>query len=415
MPPRNIRSDQLAEVLPPGGLTWLQACSAESFLLRDAILASGDRLGDMTFTGIFVPGLNRMDYIVREGRRAKTFFLTPELKAAADRTEFLPFCYREIIDHLYGQTISAALFMASPPDENGLCSIGPVGDFVPDFWQSVPIRIAHINPAVPPTHGYSRIPYAELTAVIEGEQPLLTSNTGAPDAVTEAIGRNTAELVPDGATLQTGLGRIPDAALRGLTAHRNLRIHSGLIGDAVVDLLDAGALVPGQCITTGVAIGTQRLYDAVVSGRFHFRPATFTHSHSVLAGLEKFVAINSTAEIDLLGNAFSEHTPKGLASGPGGASDFAAGAIGRGGMRIIVMPSTVNAGKTSRIVPPGGSGPVSLNRFDIDFVVTEHGVADLRQKSHSARAEALIDVADPAHRTMLEQAWRDWNHRFLGI
>lgn len=413
MAPRIIRPDQLAEVLPPGGLTWLQACSAESALLRDGIVAAGNRLGPMTFTGIFVPGLNRLDYLVQDGRRASTFFLTPELRRRPDATEFLPFNYREIIRHLYSTPISAALLMVSPPDENGLCGVGPVADFVPDFWKSIPVRIAHVNPRLPRTKGYVGIPWDELTAVVEGEQDLLTSQTGAPDMVTEAIGRHVAPIVPDGATIQAGLGRVPDAALRGLAGHSNLKVHSGLIGDAVIDLIEAGAVAPGPSITTGVAIGTSRLYDAIASDSFRFRPALFTHAPKVIATLDRFVTINSAVEIDLLGNGFAEHQAGGLMSGPGGASDFASGACANHGTRIIVMPSTAEGGRTSRIVPPGSSaGPVSLNRFDIDYVVTEHGAADLQLKSHQARAEALVAVAEPAHRPMLEDEWSRWIDRF---
>ncbi|WP_161601105.1 acetyl-CoA hydrolase/transferase family protein [Neoaquamicrobium microcysteis] len=413
MAPKIIRPDRLAEVLPPGGLTWLQACSAESALLRDGIVAAGDRLGPMTFTGIFVPGLNRLDYLVQDRRRAKTFFLTPELRRRPDATEFLPFNYREIIRHLYATPISAALFMVSPPDENGLCGVGPVADFVPDFWKRIPIRIAHVNPRLPETRGYAGIPWEELTAVVEGEQDLPTSQTGAPDAVTEAIGRHVAAIVPDRATIQTGLGRVPDAALRGLADHRNLRIHSGLIGDAVVDLLEAGAIAPGLSITTGVAIGTARLYEAVADDRFRFRPAVFTHSPKVITTLQRFVTINSVVEIDLLANGFAEHQAAGLMSGPGGASDFASAGRANDAIRIIVLPSTADGGRTSRIVPTGANpAPVSLNRFDIDVVVTEHGAADLRLKSHHERAEALIAVAAPAHRPMLEESWGRWTGRF---
>lgn len=413
MPPRQIRPDQLVEVLPPGGLTWLQACSAESLSIRDGILAAEGRLGPMTFTGIFVPRLNRLDYLVQDGRRVKTFFLTPELTKTPAAVEFLPLCYRDIIAYLSSIRIDAALFMISPPDAQGLCSFGPVADFLPELWHRIPVRIGHINPRLPRTRGYAAIPWAELTAVIETEADILVSKPAPPDNVAGAISRYVAELVPEGATIQAGLGRVPEAALAGLRSHRNLRFHSGLIGDAVLDLLEAGALAPGTSVTAGVAIGTRRLYDALEDEAFTFKPATFTHSQQVMAGLQRFVTINSVAEVDLLGSGLAEHAPDGLISGPGGASDFAAGAAANNGLRIIALPSTANDGETSRIVAAAQSpAPVSLNRFHIDCVVTEFGIADLRFKTHRGRAEALIGIASPQHRPALEEQWRAWCERF---
>lgn len=410
MAPRTIRPDQLAEILPAGGLTWLQGCSAESQRIREALVAAGDGLGDMIFTGIFVPGLNRIDYAVSGSRRARTFFMTPELARAGDRVEFLPLNYRDILAHLGSVRIDAALFMVSPPDGNGMCSFGPVVDYLADLWPAIPLKIAHINPAMAATHGHVGIPYSDLTAVLEGEEKLPMSAAGS-DETSVRIGRHVAGIIADGSIVQAGLGRVPEAAVAALGNHRNLSIHSGLIGDSALDLLEAGALKPGPAIVAGVAIGTQRLYDAIGSEAFAFRPVSHTHSLAVLAGLKDFVAINSAFEVDLFGQAYAEMTSKGFLSGPGGASDFAVGGRANGGLRIVALPSC--AGATSRIVGPGeASGMVSLGRFDIDIVVTEHGLADLRGKSHERRAEALLDVAAPQHRDRLADAWTNWRkHR----
>lgn len=413
MAPRKIRPDQLADLLPGGGLTWLQACSAESASIRDGIVASGGRLEAMTFTGIFVPRLNQLDYIVESGRRAKTFFITPELAKAPGSVEFLPLNYREIISHLSSVKIDAALFMVSPPDEKGICSFGPVADFLPELWRRIPIRIAHINPRMPKTIGYDGIPYSELNAVLEDDAALIGSKPAPQDKVLEAIARNVATIIPDGATIQAGLGRVPEAALGGLRNHRNLRVHSGLIGDSVLELLDAGAVASGASITAGVAIGTDQLYERIRDSAFSFKPAAYTHSQKVMAGLDQFTTINSVVEIDLLGSGFAEHAPEGLSSGPGGASDFAAGAAAGNGRRIVVLTATADRGAITRIVAPGFSpSPVSLTRFNTDYVVTEFGVADLRFKSHAARAVALVGVAAPAHRSALESVWQKWSDKF---
>lgn len=402
--PRSIAIDQLAEVLPPGGLTLVSSCSAESDLLANAVHTAGEALGEMSFTGIFVPGLNRHTWHPSALSRTLTFFLTSELKALGEAVRFLPLCYTDILALLRRWRPHAALMMVSPPDANGRCSFGTAVDFVADLWRDIPLRIAHINPALPATRGDPGIPFNELTAVLEGEQPLRSSGDGSDDAVAIAIGAHIAEVVLDGATLQTGLGKVPGAVLSALQSHRNLRVHSGLIGDPVLDLLEAGALAPDTPITAGVAIGTQRFYDAVGSEAFEFRPVSITHGLDSIRAKAPFVTINSALEVDLFGQAYAEATPRGFASGPGGATDFARAAREANGLRIIALPAA-GAGGASRIIAPNRStGPVSLARGDIDVVVTEHGVADLRDTTPEERARALIAIAPPDQREPLDRA-----------
>ena len=404
---RSSLASGLASVLPPGGLTYVQACSGKSSVLAQAVRAAGDHLGAMTFTGIFVPGLNRNDYLANPACRVKTFFMTPELKKAGAAVEFLPLCYADILTHLRAAPIAAALVMVSPPDDEGMCSFGPIVDFLPDLWQKIPALIAHVNPLLPRAAGHPGIPHEKFTAVIHAEQKLLGQAEEAPDAEALEIGRHVATFVTDGATLQVGLGKIPGAVLRSLTTRRGLRIHSGLVSESVLDLLEAGALAEGVAVTGGVAIGGQRLYDAVSSPAFEFRPVSHTHNTSVIAGLHHFVTINSALDVDLFGQAYGEVGPRGLMSGPGGASDFARGAKAGGGLRIVALPAAAEGGAKSRIVAPGcGVGPVSLGRMDIDVVVTEHGAADLRGLGHHARAQQLIAIASPDHRETLQAAWQ---------
>jgi acyl-CoA hydrolase len=396
--PIKLTAANLASVLPPGGLTLVQGCSGESTLLAGMLGAAGPAVGAMNFIGIFVPSLNRVSWLPNADCRVTTFFMTPELKRAGAAVDFLPLCYADILAYLRGARISAALFMAAPPDGASMCSFGPVVDFLAELWPQIPVRIAQINPLMPATHGHPGIPYAELTAVIEQETPLLGMAEEKPDPATEAIGRFVAGLVPDGATLQMGVGKIPGAVLRALNGHKGLRIHSGLVGEAVLELAAAGALAEGAAVTAGVAIGSPRLYDAVRDPLFAFRPVSFTHDPGVLAGIPRLVTINSALSVDLYGQAFSELTPRGFMSGSGGASDFARGAKAAGGLRVIALPA-------ARIVAPGaGLGPVTLGRMDIDVVVTELGAADLRGLGHKARAAALVNVALPEERSALEEA-----------
>lgn len=406
MPPRRLDLDDFASVLPPGGRSIVSSCSGKSLLLAEGVRRAGQRLGAMTFTGVFVPGLNKTTWLANPSCRVETFFMTPELKAAGAAARLLPFCYGDILKWLRATPIDAALFMASPPDAVGNCSFGPIVDFVAELWPRIPIRVAHINPRMPRTAGPCAIPFDTLTAFVEADQDLLGGADRPDDAVSQAIGEAVARTIPDGATIQTGLGKIPTAALRALKGRRNLRIYSGLIPEAVVDLEDAGALAPGVSVTGGVAIGSRRLYDRVGGPAYRFHPVSYTHSPRVLADIEGFVTLNSAMEVDLFGQAYAEMGPSGLVSGPGGASDFARGARASGGLRIVALPADAADGKISRIIAPGqGSGPVSLGRMDLDIVVTEYGSADLRGLDHDQRARALIGLAPPSHRDRLRQQW----------
>jgi acyl-CoA hydrolase len=409
--PACLKIQSLASFLPVGGLTLVQGCSGESLWLARAVRDLGSSAGALRMTGIFVPGLNRVSWLPNTASHLTTFFMTPELRRFGNAVEFLPLCYQDILNYLRRSPPQAALFMVAPPDAEGNCSFGTTVDFLADLWPQIPVRIAQINPAMPRTNGHRGIPFRDLTAYIEEESPLLGMADDGTDDVAEAIGKAISAYVPDAATLQVGLGRIPGATLRALRGHRNLRIHSGLIGDAVLDLAEAGALAEGAAVTAGVAIGSPRLYNAVTDERFSFRPVSYTHDAAILARCLNLVTVNSSLSVDLFGQAYAELTPRGLMSGPGGASDFARGARAGGGLRVIALPAT--AGDISRIVPPGGgAGPVSLGRMDIDIVVTEHGAADLRDLGHGARAAALINIAAPVQREALAAAWHAYARQF---
>lgn len=411
MVPRRIEPGELVDVLPPGGLTLVSACSAESTPLADAVAAAGDALGAMTFSGIFVGGVNRRTWLAGTETRVLTFFLTPELRAAGDRVEFLPLCYQDILAELRRRRPRAAMFMCSPPDNMGQCSFGTEVAFIAELWREIPTRIAHINPAMPRTPGDPGIPFAELTAYVEGDQVLPGMAAAAPDPVADAIAGHMARYVNGGATLQTGLGKIPNAILSSLADRRDLKLHSGLIGDGVLALLDSGALERPGAATVGVAIGSERLYEMLDHPAFQFRPVSVTHDAAILSAIDDLVTINSAVEVDLFGQVYAELTPRGLMSGPGGASDFARGARGHG-VRIVALPAQAARGTVSRIVSPGtAAGPVSLGRMDVDVVVTEHGSADLRHLGHVARAEALMGIAAPEHRGALAAQWADYARR----
>ncbi|WP_288048790.1 acetyl-CoA hydrolase/transferase C-terminal domain-containing protein [Acidiphilium sp.] len=413
MAPSRLDLDDLAGLLPQGGRVLVGACSGESLVLAEAIVRAGHALGAMTFTGIFVPGLNVRTYLANPSCRVETFFQTPQLKAAGEASSFLPLCYADILARLRTVRIDAALFMAAPPDAEGLCSFGPMVDFLAELWPRIPVRIAHINSKLPRVAGPCAIPFDTLNAYVETDQDLLEIVDAPDDDASRAIGDYIAGFVPDGATIQTGLGKIPGAALRALRGKRRLRIHSGLIPEAVCDLEDAGALADGVAVTGGVAIGSKRLYGRVSGVTYRFMPVSYTHAPGVTSRLETPVAINSAIEVDLFGQAYAELGPAGLMSGPGGASDFARGVWAAGGLRIVALAASGVKGKVSRIVAPGEAlGPVSLGRMDTDIVVTEYGAADLRGIGHEQRARALIAIAAPEHRQRLTVQWRELAQKF---
>ena len=399
---QSFTADRIADVLPRGSVL-VGGCSGGSALLAEAVMAAGEAIGAVTFTGIVVPGLNRATWLANDQSRFETFFMTPELKAAGDRVRFLPLPYTDILARWRREPPDAALFSVTPPDADGLCSFGPTVDFLSELWPLIPHRIALVNPLLPRTHGPTGIPIDAIDAVLEAPEPLPTLADNGSDPITTAIAARVAAHVPNGATLQTGIGKLPGAVLAALRGHRNLRIHSGLIGDAVLDLVEGGAIAQDDHVVTGVAIGSDRLYAALPERGFQFRPVSHTHAPAVLAAIPGLLTINSALSVDLFGQAYAEVGPRGWLSGTGGATEFVRGARAAGGLRIVALPSSAKG--ASRI--GAAAGPVTLGRMDTDVVVTEHGAADLRGLDHDERAAALIAVAAPEHRDVLARAWCD--------
>jgi 4-hydroxybutyrate CoA-transferase len=249
--------------------------------------------------------------------------------------------------------------------------------------------------------------------VVETDRALVTLATGDLTAEVRRIGAHVAELVRDGDTIQIGIGKVPAAVLASLHDRRDLGLHGGLVSDEVADLYEAGAITgarnsrdAGTMVCTA-ALGSARVYGwAGRCPELRFAPVSYTHDIRVLAQIHNFVAINSVLSVDLSGQANAEMLDGRQVSGTGGLLDFVRGArLSKGGRSILALPSTAG-GKTSRIVPRLGVGDVvSCPRADADIVVTEHGVARLRDKSVDERAEALIAIADPAFRRDLAAEW----------
>jgi acetyl-CoA hydrolase len=275
------------------------------------------------------------------------------------------------------------------------------------------VIIAEINPHMPRTLGDSFIHVSRLDHIVEVDYPLPQSPNGGKSAETRLIGEYIAELIPDGATLQMGIGSIPDAVLHSLHSHKDLGIHTELFSDGVIGLVENGIITcarksfhPGK-IVAGFLFGTQRLYDFVHNNPLiELHPTDYVNDPFNIAQNEKMVAINSAVQIDLTGQVCADSIGSKLYSGAGGQVDFIRGAArSKGGRPIIACQSTAQQGTVSRIVPTlyEGSGVVTT-RNDVHIVVTEYGVACLHGKTIRQRAQALIAVAHPDFREELSCA-----------
>lgn len=336
--------------------------------------------------------------------------------AQAGRLDILPMPYSRIGRAFADGTLHAdvVLIQLSPGPPGRRPSSGLARDYLWEAASRARLVIAEINPQVPWT------PSAELPAdfridvMVEAELPPLELPSARIGEVERRIGAHAAELIPDRACLQIGIGTVPDAVLAALRGHRNLGIHSGLIGDAVLDLIEAGAVtnaaktVDAGVTVSGLLFGTRRLYDfAHANPGLALRPASHTHGAAVLAGIDCFIAINSAIEVDLTGQVNAE-TIGGRAVGAiGGQPDFVRGAnASPGGRAIIALPATAARGQASRIVPRLADAVVTTPRCDVDAVITEWGVAELRGQTLAERARRMIAIAAPEFRDALAAAVR---------
>lgn len=400
---------RLRAALPERARVYVPGVAAEPYALADAFAAAPGLADGLTFFGVWIPGVNRTDWsALGETSRFETLFLAPELRAGFEsgRVDFLPLTYTKAWRWLETTSVDAAILQVGPPDSDGQCSLSLASDFTPAIWERAPLRVAQINPALIALPGAPAIPLSAFDAVTELETTPRGYEAGALPAAFEHIAKNIAALVEDAAAVQFGLGKVQLAVLPALKHHRKLTIHSGMVSDPLLEIL-AGDTV--AAIRTGAVLGSPALAEALKDDpRLMMTPVNRTHALPVLSGLAKFTAVNSVIEVDLFGQANAEFLGGRQVSGGGGLVDFARGAQGSpGGKAIFALASTAKGGTLSRIVPRLARDATTLTRADVEIVVTEHGAADLRGLSLDARAQALIDIADPEHRTMLDRAWAE--------
>jgi acyl-CoA hydrolase len=388
-----------------GGRVFVGGCAGEPVALAEALSGTPEACAGLTFLGAWIPGANRTDWAAL-GKGAEGTFVSADWRASfeARRFAFRPLAYTQTLTWLKTTPMDAALVQVSPPDANGLCSLGVSVDFQPAVLSRRVLKIAQINPAMPAPVLGSSFPLAGFDAVVEADAPLLGYDAGGLDEAFEAIKDHIAGLTPDGASLQFGLGKAGVAALAGMRGRKGLNIWSGMVTDPLIPLLDEDSVVS---VTCGVALGSPALYArAAGDQRVRFAAVSETHDIARLAAVPRLVAVNSALEVDLFGQANAERLGGRQVSGVGGLNDFLRGARqSPGGVPIVALNATAKGGTLSRIVPQLASGTISVSRTDMGVVVTEYGVADLRDLDLDGRAQALIAVAASQHRDGLADAW----------
>ena len=291
-------------------------------------------------------------------------------------------------------------------------TLGPQVDYIADAMPLARVVIAEINDQAPVIAGETAIARGDVDHVVHVSRKLVEMRAGNPGAAEAEVGAHVARLVPDGATIQVGLGVLPDAVLQALAAKQDLGIHSGTIGDRVVDLIEAGVITnrrkpvdTGLTITAGL-LGSARLYKfAHRNVALQLRSPRYTHDNAVHRQIPNLIGINTALEVDLTGQMNAEVAGGRHLGMVGGHADFMRGCLrSKGGKGIVAMVSTARGGKVSTIVPRLSDGIVTTSRSDADIVVTEYGVAELRGRTVSERARALIAIAHPDFRRELEKA-----------
>lgn len=364
------------------------------------------------------------DYVApdMEGHiRVNSLFISDNVRSAVNegRADFTP-CFLSEVPLLFktGRVpLDVALIHVAPPDEHGFCSLGVEVGITKAAAQSAKIVIAEVNPNMPRTLGDAFIHISKIDHAVPVSYELPETPMGELNDTARDIARHIAGIIPNGATLQMGIGGIPDAVLHELHSHKHLGIHTELFSDGIIDLVDRGiidgemkSLHPGK-IVAGFLLGTKRLYRFVHDNPVvELHPTEYINDPFVIARNDRMVAINSAIEVDLTGQVCSDSIGHRLYSGVGGQVDFIYGASrSKGGVPIIALPSsaTVQGKRVSKIVStirPGGG--VVTSRSHVRYVVTEYGVADLYARTIRERARALIGIADPEFRDELEQAAR---------
>ncbi|HKU37994.1 MAG TPA: acetyl-CoA hydrolase/transferase C-terminal domain-containing protein [Polyangiales bacterium] len=411
---RDVDGLDLREYLRPGDrIVWGQACG-EPTTLVEALIAQAEGIGELSvFAATSFSGL--LDVKAAEKFAISSMGAIGALRTltAAHRLRIIP-CHVSQVGPMIEQGLigcDVVFVQVSPPDADGNHSFGLINDFIHAAVAKARVVIAEVNERVPYTFGDVMLPRERIDCAVHVSRTPVEVMPVPISEADQAIARIVAGYIDDGAVLQVGIGAVPDAILRLLADRRDLGVHSGMIGDGVADLIEAGVVTNarkpfdvGVSVTTAL-IGTRRLYEfANQNPRIAVRSSVYTHDAGVMARLRKLITINSAVEVDLTSQANAEQSGAYYLGGTGGQVDFVrAGSRSPGGRSIIALPATASGGQVSRITAKL-SGPVTTARSEIDVVVTEFGAAEVKGQSLAERTRRLIAIAHPKFREELDRA-----------
>ncbi len=421
---RSISAEDAARKISSGQRVFLTGnCSTPQHILTALV----DRYKELTAVELVqLLGMGPGDYVtpdMAEHMRINTLFIAPNIRRAVNEglADYTPTMLNEIprLFRTGRLLLDVAVIHVSPPDTHGYCSYGVEVGVTKSAAESAGMVIAEVNPNMPRTLGDSFIHVNQIDYFVEVDYPLPELPTPAPSEVQDQIAKHIAEEIPDSATLQMGIGGIPDAVLRRLTGHKNLGVHTELFSDGVMEMIERGVITnamksihPGK-VVSGFLLGTRKLYNYVHDNPiFELHPTEYVNDPFVIAQNTKMISINSALEVDITGQVCADSIGPRLYSGVGGQLDFVRGAArSEGGKTFIALPSTAKGGSLSRIAPQlkPGAGVVTT-RNDVHYVATEYGTVDLWGRNLSERVHALVGIAHPDYREDLMRYAREQNY-----
>ncbi|MFK5972413.1 MAG: acetyl-CoA hydrolase/transferase C-terminal domain-containing protein [Flavobacteriaceae bacterium] len=414
---RIVSTAEAVSSIKSGDRVFLQGAAMTPNILIDAMCERHKELENIEIISIHTEGEAKYTLPAYNGSfKVNSCFVGSNVRKSVNthRGDYIPIFLSEI--HLLFRRsilpLDVAIVQVSPPDKHGYCSLGVSVDVALPAIQTAKTVIAQINPRVPRTHGDGIIHIRNIDLAVEVDMPIHTHNPATLSETDYLIGKNVAALIEDGATLQLGIGNIPNAVLNNLEHHKRLGIHTEMFSDGLLPLIEKGVVTGEEKeiktgkIVTCFAVGSQKLYDFVDDNPLvHFKEAGYTNDTAIIRKNPKVTAINSAIEIDLTGQVCADTIGSRQFSGVGGQMDFIrAASLSQGGKPIFAIPSATAKG-VSKITPflKEGAG-VTTTRAHVHYVATEYGVVDLFGKNLHQRAKALISIAHPDHQEMLEKA-----------
>ena len=411
-----VSAAEAVNIVKSGDKVFIHTAAATPTLLVEALTARANELRDVELLSIHTEGpVPYADEKFVKNFIINTFFVGPNIRPYVNsgRANYIPVFLSEI-PHLFRSGIkqlNVAMVTVSPPNKKGYCSLGCSVDISNAAIDTANYVIAVVNPNMPSVHGNGIIHLDKIHAIVKSENPLYTLITKEPTEVENRIGQFISELVEDGATLQMGIGGIPNAALANLINHKNLGVHTEMFSDGLVDLVRKGVITGMNKVTdvgkivSSFVFGTRKVYDFIDGNPIvELRDADYVNDTRIIRQNPKVTAINSAIEVDIFGQVCADTIGTKQYSGVGGQMDFIRGAaLSQGGKPIIALPSTTNKG-ASRIVSTLKKGAdVTTSRAHVHYIITEFGVAYMYGKNLKERAKAVIEIAHPDLREQLDR------------